>query len=336
MKLCDRIHADSTITSVSFLSCKKEEQMKEVKTGKIAVNREYKSAMFCMIFRDREKLLELYNAVSGSSYSDSESLEVVTLENAIYMNMKNDMAFLVDMHLNLYEHQSTFNPNMPLRDLLYVAREYQKLVYNTTVYTSVLLKIPTPRFIVFYNGREIRPGKEVLRLSDVYFCREDDPDLELKVTVLNINEGNNRELLEQCRTLKEYMQYVTCVRRYHTVSGMELEEAVDKAVTECIENGILSDFLRRNRAEAMSISIFEYNEAEEMEKIRKVEYSVGEADGFRRGIQQGIQAVITCLLEAGLSEQVIVEKLSKNFELTEEEAEACLKNTGKGEAADTL
>ena len=111
------------------------------------------------------------------------------------MNMKNDLSFLIDMRLNMYEHQSTFHPNIPLRDLFYVAKEYQKLVNDASIYASRLVKLPAPRFIVFYNGRGERPEKEVLRLSDAYYTREEDPELELKVTVLNINAGNNRELL---------------------------------------------------------------------------------------------------------------------------------------------
>lgn len=208
----------------------------------VTANREYKSTMFCMLFRNKKELLELYNAVNHSAYTDTEALQVVTLENAIYMNMKNDLAFLIDMHLNLYEHQSTLNPNMPLRDLFYVAKEYQKLVQNASIYASTLVRIPAPRFIVFYNGQATRPGQEVLRLSDAYYTREEAPELELKVTVLNINEGSNRELLADCKTLKEYMQYVECVRRYTSMPGMTLNEAVEKAVDECINKGSLGIF----------------------------------------------------------------------------------------------
>lgn len=286
----------------------------------VTANREYKSTMFSMIFRDKKELLELYNAVNHSEYTDLEALEIVTLENAIYMNMKNDLAFLIDMHLNLYEHQSTFNPNMPLRDLFYVAREYQKLVNDASIYASTLVKIPAPKFIVFYNGQEGRPEEEVLRLSDAYYTREEDPELELKVTVLNINEGSNRELLAKCKTLREYMQYVDCVRRYAATDGMTLEEAVTRAVGECIDRGILADFLRKNKAEAISVSIFEYNEAEEKEKLRRAEYAGGYEAGVAAGIEQGIQALIADNLEEGFSSQRIIEKLEKRFGLTIEEA----------------
>lgn len=290
----------------------------------VTAKREYKSTMFCMIFREKKELLELYNAVNHSDYTDSEALQIVTLENAIYMNMKNDLAFLIDMHLNLYEHQSTFNPNMPLRDLFYVSREYQKLVNDASIYASTQIKIPAPRFIVFYNGRDVRPGKEVIRLSDAYYTGEKEPELELKVTVLNINEGNNRELLADCRTMKEYMQYVSCVRKYAAMEGMTLNEAVTKAVDECIEKGILADFLRKNKAEAISVSIFEYNEAEETEKLRRAEYAVGYdagvAAGIEQGIEQGIRALIADNLEEGFSGDKVVAKLEKRFGLTTEAA----------------
>ena len=91
--------------------------------NEIHVARNHKDRLFRMIFREKKELLSLYNAVNGTSYTNAEELEIVTLENAIYMNMKNDLAFIMDSYLNLYEHQSTYSPNMPLRDLFYIAKE---------------------------------------------------------------------------------------------------------------------------------------------------------------------------------------------------------------------
>lgn len=295
--------------------------MENVNSVTAAANREFKSTMFCMLFRERRELLELYNAVNHSDYTDPEALQIVTLENAIYMNMKNDLAFLIDMRLNLYEHQSTFNPNMPLRDLFYVAREYQKLVSDASIYATTLVKIPAPRFIVFYNGREVRPGKEVFRLSDAYYTNEANPDLELKVTALNINGGNNGELLANCKTLREYMQYVDCVRQYAAMPGMNLEEAVAEAVSQCVDKGILSGFLRKNKAEAISVSIFEYNEAEEKEKLRRAEYAggyeAGMADGIAEGIEKGndlrLISQICKKLQKGKTPDVIAEELEEDL-----------------------
>ena len=129
----------------------------------VKVRRDHKDTLFRMIFSTRENLLSLYNAVNHSHYTDAKELEIVTLENAVYMNMKNDQAFLLDMQLNLYEHQSTWNPNMPLRFLIYVTKEYQMLIRNQTLYASTLVELPTPHFVVFYNGEEI--GKSVGELD---------------------------------------------------------------------------------------------------------------------------------------------------------------------------
>ncbi len=127
--------------------------------------RDHKDTLFRMIFSTRENLLSLYNAVNHSHYTDPAELEIVTLKNAVYMNMKNDQAFLLDMQLNLYEHQSTWNPNMPLRFLIYVAKEFQMLIRDRTLYASTLVELPTPHFVVFYNGEEDRAAESELRLS---------------------------------------------------------------------------------------------------------------------------------------------------------------------------
>jgi hypothetical protein len=238
-----------------------------------------------MVFREKRELLALYNAVNGTAYDNPDDLEIVTLENAVYMNMKNDLAFLIEASLHLYEHQSTVTPNLPLRDLFYVAREYERLTADKSLYTSVQVKLPTPRFIVFYNGAEKQPERQVLKLSDAYEQRVDEPELELKVTVLNINSGNNAELLEKCKTLKDYSIYVERVREY--AKEMPKEEAVDKAVDTCIKDGILADFLTKYKAEARSMSIFEYDEEREMELIRQAEFEKGEAYGKAEGRAEG-------------------------------------------------
>ena len=222
------------------------------------VNREYKSSIFAMLFRDKTKLLELYNAISKTELTDPDLLKVVTLENAIYMGLKNDLSFIVlEIRLYLYEHQSTPNPNMPLRDLFYVADQFSDLTKDMNLYGSRMIRIPAPHFVVFYNGEEECPDRDEMKLSDLYYEKEEDPSLELKVVTLNINKGHNPELMETCRTLREYAEYADRVRRY--VKEMPLEEAVERAITECIREGILEDFLKKNRAEAMKVSIYEYD-----------------------------------------------------------------------------
>ena len=263
-------------------------------------NRKYKDTIFRWLFSDRENLLSLYNAVTGKHYTDADALEVVTLESAVYLGMKNDVAFVVDMRLYLCEHQSTYNPNIPLRNLFYIASEYQILVKDRSLYSSVLLKIPAPKFLVFYNGPERIADREELRLSTAYENLQGEPDLELKVTMLNINEGHNKELMEQCHILKEYSLYVARVRKY--AAQMELNEAVEQAITECIREGILSEFLSRNRAEVLKVSIFEYDQELEEKKYREAEYEHGRQDGIEIGRAAGIREGMEAGHAAGIRE----------------------------------
>ena len=212
-------------------------------------NRNYKDTIFRMLFSDRKNLLSLYNAVNQRDYQNPEDLEIVTLENAIYMGMKNDLAFILDTNLYLYEHQSTYNPNMPLRDLFFICSEYQKLVDHKSLYSSA-----------FEN------------LSG-------EPKFELIVTVLNINDGHNADLMHQCSILHEYAQYVARVRHY--AGSMPLNDAVERAVDECIREGILTEFLSRNRNEVISMSIFEYDKELEEKKLRKAEFEAGFSEGMK-------------------------------------------------------
>ena len=241
------------------------------------VRRNYKDSIFRMLYLDEKELLNLYNAVNGTNYTDVENLEINTLQNAIYMNMKNDVSFIFNFQVNLYEHQSTVNPNMPLRDLIYVTKLFQNIVRDCDLYGSTLVKIPAPRFMVFYNGKEKQPERRVYKLSDAFSKKQDEPELELTVTVLNINAGNNGELLGNCKTLREYMQYIERVREY--AMQMVIEEAVERAITECIKEGILAEFLKRNRAEAIKVSIYEYNEELHLDNVRREGYEEGMAQG---------------------------------------------------------
>ena len=260
--------------------------------AKLTANRNYKDTVFRKLFSDKENLLSLYNAINGTMYEDPEELEIVTLENAIYMGMKNDLAFVVDTSLVLYEHQSTYNPNMPLRDLFYISSEYQELVDNKSLYSSTLQKIPAPSFIVFYNGTQKREDRWENYLSEAYENQNGEPNLELKVITLNINEGHNRELMEQCRILREYAQYVGRVRSY--AKEMELNVAVERAVNECIQEGILSEFLQKNRARVIAMSIFEYDKEKEEKKLRKAEYE----GGYESGVLDSKKEFIRVMLAA--------------------------------------
>ena len=298
--------------------------MKE-KKEEVKPQRTYKDTMFRMLFREKKELLNLYNAVNGTKYTDVEGLEITTLENAVYMNYKNDISFVMNFELMLYEHQSTVNPNMPLRHLIYVSKVLQSITRNADLYSSVLVKIPTPRFVIFYNGMQHQPEQKILKLSDAFEKKLETPELELIVTMYNINFGQNQELLNTCQTLKEYAQYVSKVRKY--AEKMPFAEAVETTVEDCIRNGILADFLLKNRAEAIEVSIFEYDEEKHLRSEREYAYREGKAEGEQIGEQRGkiegirIMAFILKCSSRGDSKEEILQKLRETYSLSEKEAE---------------
>ena len=274
-------------------------------TEEKTVKRDYKSRMFTMIYRDKKELLKLYNAIGQRNYEDPELLTINTLENAIYMSMQNDLSFVIDSRLSLYEHQSTYNPNLPLRFLLYLSDLYEKMIVGKNLYGSKIIQIPAPKFIVFYNGKEERPEKEVIKLSNSYMTQEEEVSLELVVDVLNINVGHNKELLQACKTLGDYSEYVRRVREY--AKEMFIEEAVDKAIDECIKEDILREFLERNRAEARAMSIYEYNQEEHIRLEREDAFEDGRKLGKEEGREEGenkLGKLVEVLLEEGLDDIV--------------------------------
>ena len=287
-------------------SQKRRNKKYQVNNCQLKAKRPYKDTVFRMLYHDKENLLSLYNAVNGRNYTNVEDLQIVTLENAIYMGMKNDLAFIMDMNLYLYEHQSTYNPNIPLRNLFYIADEYQRLVVRKSLYSTVIQKIPTPRFIVFYNGTKKVDDYNEFRLSSAYENPTDDPDLELRVTMLNVNDGHNLELMEHCRTLKEYAKYVARVRKYVT-QNIPLEEAVMRAGDEGIEEGILAEFLMNNKAEVSKVSSYEYDKEFEEKKLRKAEYEAG----VEAGEQKLLKTQIRKKLEKGKSIGQIANELEE-------------------------
>ena len=275
------------------------------------VNRNYKDTVFRMLFQDRENLLSLYNAVNGTAYEDVDGLVITTLQDAVYMNYKNDVSFVFDFTLSIYEHQSTVNQNMPLRDLIYVSKVLQGQMKDQDIYSSRQIKLPTPKFVVFYNGTAEQPEKQILRLSDAYEKQLEEVELELTVTVYNINYGHNQKLLEACQILKEYAQYVAVVREY--TKEMLLAEAVESAVDSCIRQGILADFLRKNRAEAIEMSIFEYDEEKHLKSEREI--------WITEGKQLGIASEIVSMgLECGLSKEQILHRLQTKLNISEQTA----------------
>ena len=262
-----------------------KEQIFNNQPEQINVNFKYKDTVFRMLYKSKKELLSLYNAVNGTAYVNEDDLEIVTLENAVYMSMKNDISCLLDMNLQIYEHQSTVNPNMPLRNLMYITKQIEKMILNKDIYSRKLIPIPNPRFIVFYNGIDKQPEVKELYLSDAYQHKEKEKNLELKVLQLNINEGYNEDIKRKCPTLFQYMKYVDTVRKL--AKDCTLDEAVKKAVDDCIENDILKDFLLANKAEVVSMSIFEYDE----ELHKKTLLAEGFEDGYNAGVEESKKVI---------------------------------------------
>ncbi|MDE6025429.1 MAG: hypothetical protein K2G45_08245 [Lachnospiraceae bacterium] len=248
-------------------------------------NKKYKDTVFRMLFSDKKELLTLYNAVNETNYDNPDELEITTLENAIYMTVKNDLSCVIDMRLNIFEHQSSINPNMPLRDLDYVSRSFRRFYDRHDIYSERLIKLPNPKFVVFYNGVREQPERREFKLSDAYTHQEETPCLELIVLQLNINPGYNDELMQKCPTLKEYMLFVERIRTYR--QDTDINTAVNRAVDECIKENILSDFLRKNKREVIAMGIDEYD-AELHEKTL-----------LEIGREQGAQQTAVRMLKAG-------------------------------------
>ena len=278
-----------------------------MKTLNSIPNRTYKATIFAMLFEDKEHLLELYNAVSGKHYTNPEMLEINTLENAIYMAIRNDISFLIDARLSLYEHQSTYSPNLPLRFLLYISALYSSMTKDANLYGTKAIELPPPRFVIFYNGKDEQPDRQILKLSDLYTINE-ECSLELEAVMLNVNSGHNKELMEMSHTLWEYAEYAARVREY--TETMELEEAVERAIEECIQEGILKEFLEKNRAEAKNMSIFEYDQERHIKQERE--------EAWEEGRKAGKRDMLWKLAEKKLRKGKTITEIAEELEESEE------------------
>ena len=283
----------------------------------LPVNRIYKDRLYKMIFNDKSELLKLYNAINGTHYDDPAMLTITTLDNAIYMTMENDLSFIIDMRLALYEQQSTVNPSLPLRFLMCITDIYSAYTKDMNIYGSKKVQIPLPSFVIFYNGVKSQPDRTEFLLSELFHPTTDQPALELKAVMLNINKGHNQELMNACHTLRDYSEYVARIRTYS--AEMPLTDAVEKAITECIHENILRDFLLKNRVEAKAMSIYEYDEEKTLRMFREEGYEDGERNGK-------IQATIEMCLEFNLSSDAIVQKLMTKFQFSENQAQEYLDN----------
>ena len=235
------------------------------------VTSKFKDNVFCMLYRDKRNLLELYNALNNSAYTNVDDLQVTTLNGGSYMKYKNDASFLLCMSLYMFEQQSSKNPNMPLRFLHYVSDVFRELFSNSMLHRRSMIKIPVPHFVTFYNGLEKWvEDEDEIRLSDMYEISADNPELELKVRVININEDVH--ILNKCKTLRDYMTFVNKVRFKMGVEGDDVRIAVTEAMDECIDEDILVDFFEKHREEVVEVSIYDYDE-EEVRRVLAEEYA---------------------------------------------------------------
>ena len=253
--------------------------------GNCMANKEYKSDVFSMLLQDKKRAMEIYNAINGTDHDDPELVEMTTLDDKSFsLTVRNDASFILDANLSLYEHQSTYCPNMPLRDLLYFASIIQKQIkaQKRDIYGGRILKIPVPHFVVFYNGKEDAPDQYDLRLSDAFEKETKNPEIELVCHVYNINNGKNVPLLSKCQTLREYMYFVDMVRKNNEISG-NLEDAIEKAINQCMEENVLRDFLAQHREEVMHVMTLDYTFERRLEMQRAEAIEDGERIGKEIG-----------------------------------------------------
>ena len=298
------------------------------------INVKHKDRLFCFIFgREENKkwTLSLYNAVNQSTHKDPDIIEITTMEDVLYMGMKNDVSFIIANIVSVYEQQSTYNPNMPVREMMYAARIYDKYIHlnRLNIYGDQLIPLPIPKLVVFYNGKEEKED-QVLELKDAFqagekkLCHAEKdkdtsitPDIAVRVRMLNINYGKNRELLEACRPLWEYAWLVQNIRENGRKMG--IEEAVDKAINEMPEEFEIRTFLIGNRAEVKQMCITEYNETETMQLFEEQGRREGRKEGRKEGIGIGEQNKANKIAETMLRENEPWEKIMLYTDLKREE-----------------
>ena len=310
--------------------------------------RQYKDNVFCLLYRDKNNLLDLYNGLNDTNYTNVDDLTVTTLKGGVYMKYKNDASFVFGQDLYMFEQQSSRNPNMPLRFLHYLSDVYRQMYTNSDLHRSTLLKIPVPHFVTFYNGKQPLAAESILRLSDMYEKKIDYPELELMVRVININTANNAgnksrtfnsnindnsnmhtyssEFLSKCETLKDYMTFVNKVRVKTDVEKIDIRTAVTEAVDECIAENVLSDFLKNHREEVITVSIYEYDEEGHLEIVKEEGRQLGIAEGRQLELTKGINAFIKLCKDMNLSDDDTVNKLIEDYQLSKDEAVNAVKN----------
>ncbi len=226
---------------------------------RLSIRRQYKDALFQRCFQDKADLLDLYNALNGTAYEDTDALKINTLDDCIYMSYRNDLSFIISATLNLYEHQASYNPNMPIRGLVYFSRLYEAYIKENrlNIYSRTLVPLPTPKYVIFYNGQDKQPDIRELRLSDAFLEKDGStPALECVATMLNIHYGHNMELLNKCKRLHDYAYFVGEVNG-NMSKGYSLEKSVELAMNKCEDNDILADIIGKHRSEVFHMLLFD-------------------------------------------------------------------------------
>lgn len=295
---------------------------------KTITNCEVKDSAFTAYFGEPENASKLYAAL-GEEEVSPEDITYVTLEGVLFIARKNDLAFTVKNRvLVISEHQSTLNENMPLRDLLYLGRTLEKLLDEKAIYRRKLFKIPTPEFYVFYNGDETCPTEKILRLSDAFLEKTEHPMVELKVKVININLPSGHKLLRECRPIYEYSWFIQRIKEYLD-AGWRRDAAIEQAAKDCLEEGILTEFIKNHSSEVINMLNTQWNyddavavEREEaLEEGREAGLAVGKALGIEEGKALGIEEGRALGIEEGKAageRQVIYSFLGRLGEIPED------------------
>ncbi|MDR2900867.1 MAG: Rpn family recombination-promoting nuclease/putative transposase [Treponema sp.] len=276
------------------------------------INKKYKDSIFTSLFSEPDVLRELYSAIRGVTLPPDTPVTINTLENVLYMDFNNDISFEIGGKLVvLIEHQSTINPNIALRLLMYITRIWEKEIKSRKLYSKKQLKIPFPEFFVLYNGNDPFPDEEIVRLSDMFIDSQDlglpektHPLLELEVRIININEGRNEKKVNRCKKLAEYSFFVWKVREYYKEFG-DLEKAIKEAVKYCGKHDILKEYLEIHGSEVLNMLLEEWN----LEDAKEVWREEAREEGLEEGRKEG-QTQILQLLKDGLSIEEIQERLA--------------------------
>ena len=264
-------------------------------------NRRYKDSVFVDLFSNdrtaKDNFLALYNALYNTNYQSTAILKNIRLKQTMYMSFANDVSYLVDNKIIvLAEHQSTVNPNMPLRCLEYVTRLYEHIQNPRDRYSRALKKIPVPVFYVFYNGRENIPAQKILRLSDSFIKQPETPTLELVVKLININYDKDSQIVKSCEPLGQYSRFVDAVRRHIAV---DKEHGFENAIKECIKNDILKEYLQRKSREVINMLIAEYDYDTDIAVQREESLMLGIQQGEARGSRQKALETAKTMLTMG-------------------------------------